>query len=72
MTVAICDSRIGMDTLKLWKKLNALVKTRTPVKTARKMVESGEITKEEISWALAALATLPITMFETMQEKGAM
>lgn len=60
-----------MNTLKLWKKLNTLVKTRTPMKTARKMVESGEITQEEIAWALAALATLPISMFEVMQEKGA-
>ena len=60
-----------MNTLKLWNKLNTIVKTGTPTKTARKMVESGEITQEEISWALAALATLPISMLEVMQEKGA-
>ena len=58
-----------MDILQFWKKLNAIVKTRTPMDAARKMVESGEITKEEVSWALAALATLPITMLETLSEK---
>lgn len=58
-----------MDILQFWKKLNAIVKTRTPMDSARKMVESGEITKEEVSWALAALATLPITMLETLSEK---
>lgn len=58
-----------MNTLKLWKKLNTIVKTGTPTKTARKMVESGEIDHEEIAWALAALATLPLSMFEVMQEK---
>lgn len=55
-----------MDILQFWKKLNAVVMTRTPMDAARKMVESGEITKEEVSWALAALATLPITMLETL------
>lgn len=58
-----------MDILQFWKKLNAIVKTRTPMDSARKMVESGEITKEEVSWALAALATLPITMLETLSDK---
>lgn len=54
-----------------WKKLNSIVKTGEPLEAARKMVESGEVTQEEIAWALAALATLPISMFEVMQEKGA-
>ena len=58
-----------MDILQFWKKLNAVVMTRTTMDAARKMVESGEITKEEVSWALAALATLPITMLETLGEK---
>ena len=58
-----------MDILQFWKKLNAVVMTRTPMDAARKMVESGEITKEEVSWALAALATLPITMLETLSDK---
>lgn len=58
-----------MDILQFWKKLNVIVKTRTPMDSARKMVESGEITKEEVSWALAALATLPITMLETLSDK---
>lgn len=58
-----------MDTLKFWKKLNAVVRTGKPMESAKKMVESGELSVEELSWAVAALATLPITMFETMHQK---
>lgn len=61
-----------MDTLKLWKKLNAIVRTGKPMESAKKMIESGGFSVDEMSWVVAALATLPITMFETMREKGAM
>ena len=60
-----------MDTLKLWKKLNAIVRTGKPMESAKKMIESGGFSVDEMSWVVAALATLPITMFETMREKGA-
>ena len=56
-----------MDTLKLWKKLNGLVKTRKPIKTAKKMLQDGRITLDEASWALAALATLPISMIDVLE-----
>ena len=59
-----------MDTLKLWKKLNAIVRTGKPMESAKKMIESGGFSIDEMSWVVAALATLPITMFETMREKG--
>ncbi len=59
-----------MNTLKFWKKLNSIVKSGTPTAAAKAMVESGEITKDEITWAITALATLPIVMLETMQQKG--
>ena len=59
-----------MDTLKLWKKLNAIVRTGKPMESAKKMIESGELSVEEISWVVASLAILPITMFETLREKG--
>lgn len=59
-----------MNTLKFWKKLNSIVKSGTPMDAAKSMVESGEITKDEITWAITALATLPIVMLETMQQKG--
>lgn len=59
-----------MMNLDFWKKLNYIVKTRTPYDTAREMVASGNFSEEEMSWAIAALATLPIAMLETLQEKG--
>jgi len=58
-----------MDAFKFWKKLNAVVKTRTPMDSARKMVDNGEITKDEISWALTALATLPMAMIDTLKDR---
>lgn len=58
-----------MDTLKLWKKLNAIVRTGKPMESAKKMIESGGFSVDEMSWVVAALATLPITMFETIREK---
>lgn len=58
-----------MDTFDFWKKLHGLVKTRKPIKTAKKMLQDGRITLDEASWALAALATLPISMIEFMEKK---
>ena len=58
-----------MDTLKLWKKLNGLVKTKDPMQAAKTMLENGTITTDEASWALAALATLPLSMIEFMEKK---
>ena len=56
-----------MNTLKFWKKLNAIVKTGSPLEAARKMIDTEEITKDEIAWAIAALATLPLAMLETLE-----
>jgi len=58
-----------METLKLWKKLNGIVKSGKPMESARDMLENGQITLEEASWALAALALLPITMIEALEKK---
>ena len=58
-----------METLKLWKKLNGIVKSGKPMESARAMLENGQITLEEASWALAALALLPITMIEALEKK---
>ena len=57
-----------METLKLWKKLNGIVKSGKPMESARAMLENGQITLEEASWALAALALLPITMIEALEK----
>ena len=57
-----------MNTFKLWKKLNGLVKTKDPMQAARKMLEDGSITTDEAAWALSALATLPLTMIEFMEK----
>ena len=57
-----------METLKLWKKLNGIVKSGKPMESAKAMLENGQITLEEASWALAALALLPITMIEALEK----
>lgn len=59
-----------MDLLDFWKKLNRVVKSGDPMKRAGQMLDSGEISREEASWALAALATLPLAMIDAMEKKG--
>lgn len=58
-----------MDTYNLWKKLNAIVKTGTPLAAAHRMVDSGEITRDEIAWVVTTLALLPIRMMEVLDKK---
>ena len=38
-----------------------------PIVLEPKMIDTEEITKDEIAWAIAALATLPLAMLETLE-----
>lgn len=58
-----------LETLKLWKKLNGLVKSGKPMESAKAMLENGQITLEEAAWALSALALLPISMIEMLEKE---
>lgn len=49
--------------------MNAIVKTGTPLEAAHRMVDSGEITRDEIAWAVTTLALLPIKMMEVLDKK---
>ena len=57
-----------METLAFWKKLNTLVKSGTPMEEARRMLDRGDITRDEIAWALSALASLPIAMMDVLSK----
>lgn len=56
-----------MDTLRLWEKLKRIPKSEHPTETARKMVASGELTEDEIAWAVATTAMMPIILLKTLE-----
>lgn len=57
-----------METFKFWKKLNCIIKSKEPMKSAQVMVKSGNMTSEELAWALVTLATLPIAMLDLLEK----
>lgn len=56
-----------MDTLRLWEKLKRIPKSEHPTETAREMVTSGELTQDEIAWAVATTAMMPIILLKTLE-----
>lgn len=58
-----------MKSFKFWKKLNCIIKSKEPMKSAREMVESGNMSSEELAWALVTLATLPIAMLDLLEKQ---
>lgn len=56
-----------MDTLKLWEKLKRIPKAERPTDTAREMIASGELTPEEVAWAVATTAMMPVLILKTLE-----
>lgn len=57
-----------MDTLKLWKKLKNIPKAREPMKEAMRMIDSGELDREEVAWAVSSMAMMPIIILRTLEQ----
>lgn len=57
-----------MDVLKLWEKLKAIPKAPDPMMEAMRMIDSGELDKEEVAWAVSSMAMMPITILRTMEQ----
>lgn len=53
-----------MDVLKLWEKLKKIPKAQDPNAEAMKMVESGELSKDEVAWVVASMAMMPIIILK--------
>lgn len=58
-----------METFAFWKKLNAMVKSGSPLEEAGRMIDRGDVTRDEIAWALYTLATLPLAMMDVLNRK---
>lgn len=56
-----------MDTLKLWEKFKNIPKAPDPLKKAREMVTSGELTEDEVAWAVMSIAMMPIIILKTLE-----
>lgn len=56
-----------MDTLKLWEKLKRIPKAERQTETAREMIASGELTPEEVAWAVATTAMMPVLILKTLE-----
>lgn len=56
-----------MDVLKLWEKLKVIPKAPDPMAEASRMVRSGELTHEEVAWAVSSMAMMPIIILKTME-----
>lgn len=61
--------KVILEVLKLWKKLNVIVKSGKPLEEAMRMIDRNEISREELAWALSTLAVLPIAMLKTLDGK---
>ena len=57
-----------MDVLKLWEKLKNIPKADEPMKEAMRMIDSGELDREEVAWAVASMAMMPIIILRTMEQ----
>lgn len=56
-----------MDTLRLWEKLKSIPKAENPTEKAREMVVSGELTTDEVAWAVTATAMMPIIILKPLE-----
>ena len=57
-----------MNVPNLWEKLKKIPKAEDPTMEAMRMIDSGELEKEEIAWAVASMAMMPIIILRTMEQ----
>jgi hypothetical protein len=53
-----------MDVLKLWEKLKKIPKAQDPNAEAMRMIDSGELDREEVAWVVASMAMMPIIILK--------
>ena len=62
----VCQG-VAVDILALWEKLKRIPKSENPTDEARKMISSGELSQDEVAWAVATTAMMPILILKTLE-----